>query len=644
MKNFLLSLNSGVSDKNLEQEEKKLVQTLFKARALELKKGLYFLSPNFFVGRMDVSSRGTGFLEVFDPSYKSKDILIEQSDLNGASRGDFVLVKRDKARGFRAKGRVVTTLKAAHESSIVYIKKVDKRFVGINLRSGLAQILPISQKALKDLPKHAVLLVDNNIGQIVEVLGSLEDPLVDEKIALLHYNKNEFFSKIAEQEALSHGDLVDKSLYPDRLDLTHLPFCTIDPIDAKDFDDAIYFDKENFTLYVAIADVSEYVYPYGQVDKEAKERGFSIYFPHKSIPMLPRSLSENICSLKPNEDRLSFCFIIKIDPKTLEVEKSDLKEVIIKSFKRFNYDEIDAYLEGLSAKNSEDETVLKWLLPLNKTIKRVRKKRLLEGFEFYSVDVRMKLDENSLLTSTRLEKETSSHSLIEDCMLLANICAAKELKKGIFRNHEAPSFEKIINLLNELSLIGIKKSFSPDLNELIASIQDEADSLNIREDVDKLIIKSQKRALYGEYSKGHFGLGFKTYSHFTSPIRRYSDLLLHRLLKAKKDEKLTRFLLQDIEKLCEDLSKLEREADKVAWEFMDRKFARWANGEIGKSFKSIVTDSGKNGIARLDDEIKGARIFLLNENAPLLKRVLVKIVSVDIAMAKIYGRVVEVLN
>ncbi len=165
--------------------------------------------------------------------------------------------------------------------------------------------------------------------------------------------------------------------------------------------------------------------------------------------------------------------------------------------------------------------------------------------------------------------------------------------------------------------------------------------------MDKLIIKSQKKAVYEAESKGHFGLGFKTYTHFTSPIRRYSDLLLHRLLKAQiaNDSKQTRFLLSDIDKTCESLSELERESDKVAWEFMDRKFARWAAANNGNRFRAIITDvGGKNIIARLDDVVKGARLFLLDEDAQLLERVEVMIVESDIPSARIFAKITKRLD
>jgi ribonuclease R len=470
---------------------------------------------------------------------------------------------------------------------------------------------------------------------------------VDEKISLALFDKHEFFSKQAEAEAKSHGDSVDKSYYPDRVDLTNLPFCTIDPVDAKDFDDAIYFDVKGHILYVAIADVTEYVFDMGPIDKEARERGFSIYFPHKSIPMLPRALSENICSLKPNEDRLAFTFKITLDPLTYKPIKEELLQSVIHSQKRYTYEQIDLFLQGdTHGADNVDKTILTYLLPLYALMQKVRALRLEHSFEFRSSEVRMHVNEEQNLLSTTIEHETPSHGLIEDCMLLANKAAAKRLNYGVFRTHESPSFERLESLLNDLALIGIHAKLSSDIPMLIQTLQKQADQLHLREEVDQLIIKSQKKAIYAPENKGHFGLGFDSYTHFTSPIRRYSDLTLHRILKLhlKNDDKKLQFLLKNIATLCEKVSFLERESDKVAWDYMDRKFARWADLHVGENFKAIVTDAEQNPIAKLDDELKGARIFLLDNDVSLLQKIEIKIVESNIATTKIYARVVKVLN
>lgn len=644
MKEILLSLSRGSLNVEIPLDFQPLINNLIRLKAVKKTSDGYKLNPKYKIGTIDISQSGTGFLKPFSDDSK-KDLLIESNNLLGANRGDIVLAKRVfSKRQTRAKAKVILVLERKNNFSIVYTKMQQGKIVGINISTALSLPISVSQKSLRQLPQGSVLKIDNETSNIVEVLGVLDDPKVDEKISLNLYEKEEFFSKESELEAKSQGDFVDASLYPKRVDLTDLPFCTIDPIDAKDFDDAIYFDKENYILYVAIADVSEYVYEMGHIDKEAKKRGFSIYFPHKSIPMLPRSLSENICSLKPNVDRLAFVFKITLEPKSLKPKKEELMEGIINSKKRYNYDQIDLFLQKKVKEMTEtDKQIMEYLLPLFELTKELRKARLQNGFEFRSSEIRMQLDSEQNLISTRVEKETPSHGLIEDCMLLANKAASKRLTRGIFRTHDDPTYDKLQELLDNLAEIGIEVDFITNIPKMIREIQEKADTLDIREEVDKLIIRSQKKAKYESENRGHFGLGFKSYTHFTSPIRRYSDLVLHRLLKAdmNHDKKRFNFLLANIDKICEQVSLLERESDKVAWDYMDRKYARWAEQHKGEDFEAIVTSVDRTVIAKLDEEIKGARLFLLDTDLELFERVLVKIVEADIPSAKIYAKVVK---
>ncbi|AFL68223.1 RNB domain-containing ribonuclease [Sulfurospirillum barnesii] len=647
MKNFLLSLNEGIAKEDVPSVFLPHFNALLALKAIVLKHALYVFEENYFAGKLDVSFSGTGYLTPL-LSTTSKDIVVEASGLHGGMRGDVVVAKRiPNKKSRRAKAIVVYIASRAFAKSIVYTKMSKGKVVGLNIKNESIFDITASQKSLKQLPLGTVLKIDNLSNTIEEVLGTLDDARIDEKISLALFDKKEFFSNEAEIEAKSHGDYVDKSYYPQRVDLSHLPFCTIDPVDAKDFDDAIYFDVENHILYVAIADVSEYVYPMGHIDKEAVERGFSIYFPHKSIPMLPRALSENICSLKPNVDRLAYTFKITLDPLTCKPLKEELFESIIHSAKRYTYETIDLFLKGnIEEADAADHTILAYLLPLHALTQKLRDIRLENAFSFRSSEVRMRVDEAQNLLATTIEEETPSHGLIEDCMLLANKAAAKKLGFGIFRTHESPSFERMEALLNDLALIGIHVKLRVDLPKMIQEIQQKADALNLREEVDKLIIKSQKKAIYEPENKGHFGLGFDMYTHFTSPIRRYSDLTLHRLLKAKmaNDEKKLAFLLKDIDPLCEKISLLERESDKVAWDYMDRKFARYMALHVGDNFKAIVVETEQNPIAKLDDTLKGARIFLLDSDVHLLQRIEVKIVESNIATARIYARVSRSLD
>ena len=639
MRYFLETLSRGASNPNAKCKE--ALRILEFLKAISFHKGKAYLNNGFITGRLDINARGVGFIEVFSDK-PMRDIVVESKNLGGAHLGDIVVAHLLSNKKSRQSAKILAVLEPANETSLVYLKRFGEAVLGVNIQNGLSLALKASQKSLKALPLGTLLKINNANNEITEVLGLITDPNIDEKISLAIYNKKDEFTPACEDEARAWGDTVDPSMYKERVDLQHLPFCTIDPDDAKDFDDAIYYDTSKNELYVAIADVSEYVSAFSATDKEAKNRCFSIYFPHKSVPMLPRTLSENICSLRPDEPRLAFTFKISLNDD-LSVKKEELFSAIIKSKKRFTYNEVDKILKN---KSGCEQGILDWLLPLHKITQRLKQIRLKKGFDFRSKELKMSLNDDGLIASTHFESETPSHALIEDCMLLANKAAAKMISKGVFRNHAPADIKKINFLLDDLAALGIEAQYESNLAAMIAKIQSKANELGIREDADKLIIKAQKRAEYSHTSSGHFGLGFETYTHFTSPIRRYSDLTLHRLLKAQlaKDDKLYNYLLEGIEATCEELNIKEREADKVAFDFMDRKFARWAEQNIGKDFICYISEISEPLIARLDDELKGARIILPNFTCPLLTRVRVRIISSDIASAKIIGKVVEKLD
>ena len=639
MRYFLETLSRGASNPNAKCKE--ALRILEFLKAISFHKGKAYLNNGFITGRLDINARGVGFIEVFSDK-PMRDIVVESKNLGGAHLGDIVVAHLLSNKKSRQSAKILAVLEPANETSLVYLKRFGEAVLGVNIQNGLSLALKASQKSLKALPLGTLLKINNANNEITEVLGLITDPNIDEKISLAIYNKKDEFTPACEDEARAWGDTVDPSMYKERVDLQHLPFCTIDPDDAKDFDDAIYYDTSKNALYVAIADVSEYVSAFSATDKEAKNRCFSIYFPHKSVPMLPRALSENICSLRPDEPRLAFTFKISLNDD-LSVKKEELFSAIIKSKKRFTYNEVDKILEN---KSGCEQGILDWLLPLHKITQRLKQIRLKKGFDFRSKELKMSLNDDGLIASTHFESETPSHALIEDCMLLANKAAAKMISKGVFRNHAPADIKKINFLLDDLAALGIEAQYESNLAAMIAKIQSKANELGIREDADKLIIKAQKRAEYSHTSSGHFGLGFETYTHFTSPIRRYSDLTLHRLLKAQlaKDDKLYNYLLEGIEATCEELNIKEREADKVAFDFMDRKFARWAEQNIGKDFICYISEISEPLIAMLDDELKGARIILPNFTCPLLTRVRVRIISSDVASAKIIGKVVEKLD
>ncbi len=641
---FAIQLTRGFKPQELDEKDLPTYKQLKEIGAIEEIDGLECLRSIYRAGELYISSDGKGYLgSLFK---EQKDLLIEPKDLGDAKHGDFVVVKRIIARRGRPSGKVITIIKHAILTTIYISKKVENEIKFFDIRTMLDS--PIYSKDDPKIYKEGTLFkVDALTNKVIEVLGHIDNPKVDEKISLTLYNRYDEFPQDAIEEAKNVPQEVKNSEIKGRVDLRHLPFCTIDPVTAKDFDDAIYWDIKERTLYVAIADVSHYVEYFSPIDKEAIKRGFTTYLPHKAFPMLPRALSENICSLKPNVDRLAFISKIKLD-ENLKPIKEEFFEGVIHSKRRFNYDEIDNFLDGkYRAKNGNEEKIFKWLSPLFKVTRELKRNRLKRGYDFRSQEIKLTLDSNHKLKETIIETGTPSHSLIEECMLLANQASAKRFSgdgDAIFRIHDEPKEQKIAQLIAELATIGIFVEQSEDVKDTIEAIQKEAKKQGLEAEVDELIIKSLKQASYSSFNIGHFGLGFDYYSHFTSPIRRYSDLILHRLIKAKlkDDKKELEYLLRNIEPLSARVSELEREATKCEWDFRDRKFARWAKDNIGKSFKAEIIeidieDSNKGAKAKLLEGAKGAIVNLKSYNSTLFDKIEVEISEVTIDKPTIIG-------
>ncbi len=643
MKHLLTKLSLGLYEQDISEVYKPVVDEFLKKGYIKKEGDIYKLNSRYRFGSITLSNSKNGaYLHVYGEAIK--DIFIATEDLNGATDGDIVVVQRYIAKKGPASGKVVEIVGREESYSVgVIIEKESKKHL-VDMRTLHPTGVEITQEEIDAYPLGTLFKINNQTNSILEELGNIEDPKVDEKIVLAQFNKHDEFEEDVLEEVKQFSE-VDASKHKDRKDLRHLPFCTIDPVTAKDFDDAIYWDEQRSTLYVAIADVSHYVKPFGALDNEAMYRGFSIYLPHRSIPMLPRILSEKLCSLQPEVDRLAYVFEMKLDLKSLEVKSSKVYEAIIHSKRRFNYDEIDALFEGkLKAQNETEAGIFIYLKKLKTVTDKLREKRLKVGFDFRNDEISMTLDEDTNLIATAIEEQTPSHALIEDCMLLANKEAAARYDRGVFRVHEEPSQAKLQTLYQELSAIGINIEIKESVKETIEDIQRQARERGIEKDVDTLIIRAQMQARYAPVNLGHFGLGFDRYTHFTSPIRRYADLTVHRQLKAiakgKKEEES--YVLRNIEALCVSISNLEREADMVEKDYMQRKYARWAKEHIGEVFNAKISATTPEYKADLDDEIKGAALYITNPtNAVLFQHVKVRIESVDLYRAKIFVTTVE---
>ena len=626
---FAIQINSGFCDIDVEDENKNSFKLLQDIDAIKKVDGIWKLNSIYRIGIINKDKNDNYYLEA---QYKDhKNLSIDIANINDAKVGDSVLVKRIMARRGKASAKVVHIIKKSNLFTLAYISDT-KSIIDIKTREVINPRMDSFDLTL--LNRGTILKIDvDNI--VIEILGNIDNPKIDEKISLILNNRFDEFDNNVLDDAKSIEKFVDIEDYPDRVDLRELDFCTIDPISAKDFDDAIYFDNDNYILYVAIADVSSYVEFWGNIDKEAKNRGFTTYFPHKSFPMLPRTLSENICSLKPCVDRLAFVCKITLDRDTLKPIKEEFIDGVIHSKYRFNYDDIDNILEnGFDGDNKTIENILVWLLPLYKITQDLKHHRLKSGFDFKSQEGRIKIDKNHLLKSIEIEKSTSSHSLIEECMLLANMASAKmfEDDESIFRVHDAPKISKIETLLSQLSTIDIFVKEYKDSPDLIKSIQKEAQKLNLTQEVDSMIIKSLNKASYSPTNRGHFGLGFTHYSHFTSPIRRYSDLIVHHIIKAKlrDDKEELEYLHRNLEAISVRVSGLERDATKAEWDFRDRKFARWAKDNIGNIFNAKVIEIGDKPKAVLVDDMSGVVMDIEGDDIFLFCDIKIKIDSVDV--------------
>lgn len=632
---------------------------LQKLNVLESKKDFYKLKSDFIIGSVDVarSHNDKIFIKSFEKSH-TEDFLLESSHPS-IKRGDIILAKISKPKKAKKhkkdgkkhndKGRLrakfIALLYATKPYTMATLVMKKGKIVALELDSKHNYIeLSASQKSLKALPKHCVIKLDITNNEIVEVFGSIDNALIDEQIVLSPYNRKVEFSKESIDFAKSFGERVDSAMYSDRVDLRHLPFCVIDPSNAKDHDDAIYFDSKSRVLYVAIADVSEYVSYNSALDKEARLRGFSIYFPNKVLPMLPFELSSGICSLKEREDRLAFVWAIELD-SSANVLESKLFEAIIKSHANISYDSLQNALDANKSSISKD--ILAWLRAFVPYVKRLKANRLKSGYEFSSSEVNITLNESGEISSLATQEPLLAHSIIEESMLLANVASAKallaqdlkHLHKGIFRIHPEPKKERIKELVWDLSDFGFEVA-KGDIHSIITHFQAQCDKAH-RGIIDSIIIKSFARATYSSTHALHFGLGFEAYTHFTSPIRRYSDLIVHRILKATlKREKILPFLCEHLHSIAQELNMKEKHIAHIEQHYYHLKIVRYAKSLLESSQNAIICNalSLDNAQAIALDIIPHAKISL---NATIERHKLIKVAikSADIITGEIIGEI-----
>jgi len=473
-------------------------------------------------------------------------------------------------------------------------------------------------------------------GEVVEVLGDVSTPGMEIDVALRVHNIPHEWPKGFNRAMAALPNEPPESETQHRIDYRDLPFVTIDGEDAKDFDDAVYCRKKgkDFELYVAIADVSHYVQVGSDLDVEARNRGTSVYFPGHVIPMLPEKLSNGLCSLRPNEDRLVMVCRMDISAQG-EITGYDFSEGVIHSHARLTYTEVAAMVQApdndtqaavrqrLQEKYAPLTDELDTLYTLYHILHKAREQR--GALDFDSVETRIVFTEDRKLAEILEVERNDAHRLIEECMLCANVCAAQvlmELKQpALYRVHAGPNPERVENLYDFLRGIGIglarkENPTTSDYQLILQRLGDRPDRLILQ----TIVIRSLMQAVYDPENVGHFGLGFVVYTHFTSPIRRYPDLMVHRairhLIRSKKSPHLKKakgapnlakkdiypYSMGELNELGVQLSAAERRADAASYDVIDWLKCEYIQQHIGDAFDGTVVSVNNFGIfVELDD-------------------------------------------
>lgn len=445
-------------------------------------------------------------------------------------------------------------------------------------------------------------------GSVTEILGNENDSGIEIEIALRKFDLPHAFSATAAAEANALPEQLRKSDLKDRTDITALPLVTIDGEDARDFDDAVYCEPKgrNFRLVVAIADVSHYVVPGKPLDVDARERSTSIYFPRRVIPMLPEKLSNGLCSLNPDVDRLVMVCDMVITAKGRITDYSFYPGVM-HSQARFTYTEVAAILaEPDGEVAARRKPLVPHLLALEKVYRALLAGRGERGaVDFESVEARMMFNEQGRIDRIVRVVRNDAHKLIEECMLAANVCAASILEKhkhpALYRVHAGPTAAKLENLREFLGGLGLSLGGGDDPQagdyaRLAREVRERPDAILI----SSVMLRSMQQAQYSPDNIGHFGLAYERYAHFTSPIRRYPDLLVHRAIKAVLKRRT--YVEDDWDALGAHCSKNERRADEASREVASWLKCMYAREHLGAEFDGAISGVAGFGLfVTMDD-------------------------------------------
>lgn len=559
-----------------------------------------------YIGTIRVSQRGTGYLSLIEENASAE---IAFKDLGTALHGDTVKISLigGKTRDDNFKAKVTEIRKRAkHGFSGMLIKDgkdfalkaTDPRmYVKILIPKNKTNGAKVGDKIFVKITKWTDMQREP-LGQVKKVLGSVGDNEAEMQGIILERGFESSFPPSVDAEAKKmKGVPISEKEIANRRDMRNITTFTIDPEDAKDFDDALSFKKlssGNFEVGIHIADVSHYVRPGSILDKEALDRATSVYLVDRTIPMLPEVISNDLCSLNPNEDKLTMSAIFEIDIRG-DIQKQWFGKTIINSNKRFSYEGAQKVLDDKSGEFFEE------LDTLNKIAKSLNAKRIKDGAILMETDeVKFKLDKNGKPISVFIKTRGDTNKLIEEFMLLANRRVAKFGSKTsnnkdrvfIYRVHDEPNKEKIETLIEYLKLLGFnlkshKGVVKPEeFNRLFQELEERPE----RDSIQSSVIRSMQKAMYSTKNIGHYGLAFEFYTHFTSPIRRYPDIIAHRLLlDYLNGKKIPNEQAAKYEKMATHCSMREVEAAEAERASIKYKQLEYMMERVGQDFDGVIT-------------------------------------------------------
>lgn len=590
-------------------------------------KYMLFENSHLLKGRLSVNKKGFGFVIV---DGRDEDIYIDAKNMNGALNNDLVVVEELKGQnGKKTEGRVVKVLKKENNLIVGEYKIIDGNPHFIPDDKKLRMEIILDNKDLDDLVdghKIQVSIVKEMgkykyLGEVVKIIGHKNDPGVDILSIIYDHGINDVFTDEVMEEVNALPSEVLDSDRKGRKDLTDMTIFTIDGDDTKDIDDAISISKkgENYILGVHIADVSYYVKEGTALYKEAYSRGTSVYLVDRVVPMLPHKLSNGICSLNPNVDRLAISCIMEITPNG-KIVSHDIFESVIRSRIQMTYKKVNKILNDEETPEGyepfKDDLKLMWELA-----KILRKEKLARGYLDFDVDEpKILVDENCKPYDVVLRERGKGENMIEDFMIAANETVAEHVfymgLPFVYRVHEVPDNEKVEEFLNSISMLGYHVVgdrnfvYPKSMKKILDQLRDKEGF----EILSTLLLRCMKKAVYKPENLGHYGLASKCYTHFTSPIRRFPDTTVHNLLRKyifnepndKELNRLIEYWEENLPALCDHASEKERDSIDCERDVESMKMAEYMEGHIGEEYDGTISSVMNFGLfVQLDNMIEG---------------------------------------